>query len=96
MVTANSWSKAGTRWTTLLVEYALDRYHRRHLRVPTSAELRAGVADLPSYSTIRRLYGCASRMYAEHGYRVRTAGGQPGRRLTLERDERGRFLPAQR
>jgi len=88
-----NWSNAGGRWSKELVEYALDRYHRRHLRTPTVRELRAGVAELPSHATIRRMYGSASRMYEEHGYRVRPRGGQPGRRTTLDRDSGGRFLP---
>ncbi len=88
-----NWSNAGGRWTKELVAYALDRYHCRHLRTPTVRELRAGVAELPSHATIRRMYGSASRMYEEHGYRVRARGGQPGRRTTLARDSFGRFLP---
>jgi hypothetical protein len=88
-----SWSNAGSRWSKELVAYALDCYHRRHLRVPTVRELRAGVEGLPSHATIRRMYGCVSVMYDEHGYRVRQRGGQPGRRTHLARDQRGRFLP---
>jgi hypothetical protein len=91
-----TWSNAGSRWSKELVAYALDRYHRRHLRTPTVRELRAGVAELPSHATIRRMYGSASRMYEEHGYRVRQSGGQPGRRTTLDRDPFGRFLPRNR
>jgi len=75
------------------VAYALDVFHRRHLRTPTVQELRHGVDGLPSHATIRRMYGCAGRMYRTHGYRVRAAGGQPGHHTTLERDARGRFLP---
>jgi hypothetical protein len=88
-----TWSNAGGRWSKELVAYALDRYHRRNLRTPTVRELRAGVAELPSHATIRRMYGSASRMYEEHGYRVRKRGGQPGRRTTLARDSFGRFVP---
>ena len=87
------WSKAGGRWTPELVGYALDVYHRRHLRTPTVRELRAGVPGLPSHSTIRRLYGNVSTMLRAHGYRVRPHGGQPGHACwaTL-RDERGLFV----
>jgi hypothetical protein len=87
------WSKAGGPWTHELVGYALDVFHRRHLRTPTVRELRAGVAGLPSHSTIRRLYGNASSMLRAHGYRVRPHGGQPGHACwaTL-RDERGLFV----
>jgi hypothetical protein len=31
-------------------------------------------------------------MYQSHGYSVRSRGGQPGRRTTLERDALGRFV----
>lgn len=86
-------SKIGARWTHELVAYGLDRFHRQHLRTPTVSELRAGIDDLPSYATVRRLYGSAGRMFRRHGYRVRKVGAQPGRPCDLEKDERGRFLP---
>ena len=41
----DGWSKAGGRWTHELVGYALDRFHRLHLRTPPVRELRAGVDD---------------------------------------------------
>jgi hypothetical protein len=86
------WSKAGARWTHELVAYALDRFHRLNLRTPTQREIRSGVDELPSYATIRRLYGGAGAMLAYHGYRVRPRGAQPGHRCVLPRDERGWFL----
>jgi 2-phospho-L-lactate guanylyltransferase (CobY/MobA/RfbA family) len=86
-------SKAGTAWTHELVAYALERFHSRQLRTPTLRELRAGLDDLPSYSTIKRMYGSAGTMLAFHGYRVRAAGGQRGRVCTLDRDAAGLFLP---
>jgi hypothetical protein len=89
-----TWSKAGGAWDDRLISYALDRFHRRHLRTPTLAELRAGVDDLPSYATIRRRYGSAGAMLRAHGYRVRSPGGQPGRTFVPPRDQRGRFAPA--
>jgi hypothetical protein len=94
IVRCRPWSKAGGRWTHELVGYALDVFHRRHLRTPTVRELRAGVEGLPSHSTIRRLYGNASTMLQAHGYRVRRHGGQPGHPCWAQvRDARGMFLP---
>ncbi len=94
IVRLRPWSRAGGRWTHELVGYALDVFHRRHLRTPTVRELRAGVDGLPSHSTIRRLYGNASTMLRAHGYRVRRHGGQPGHPCWAQvRDERGMFLP---
>ena len=90
------WSNAGTRWSHELVAYALDRYHRRYLRIPTVRELRAGIDGLPSHATIRRMYGCVSVMYRTHGYKVRSRGGQPGRTTTAHRDTRGRFASRER
>jgi hypothetical protein len=86
------WSKAGSTWDETLIAYALDRFHRRHLRTPTIDELRRGVADMPSYATIRRRYGSAGAMLRAHGYRVRQRGGQPGRQFVPERDTTGRFV----
>jgi hypothetical protein len=91
------WSKAGGEWTHELVGYALDRYHRRHLRTPTKRELTAGIDDLPSIATIKRLYGNTSTMLRQHGYRPRPSGAQLGSEMyrRLERDRQGRFLPRQ-
>lgn len=86
-------SKIGSWWTPELVAYALDRFHRQHLRTPTAQEFRAGLDDLPSLATIRRLYGNIGNMLRHHGYRVRSRGGQPGRLCGLERDAKGLFLP---
>jgi hypothetical protein len=86
-------SKIGTRWTHELVAYALERFHRRNLRTPTLRELRATNDELPSYATVRRLYGSAGSMLRFHGYRVRQRGAQPGGECSLERDARGWFLP---
>jgi hypothetical protein len=91
---SRSWSKAGTRWDHTLIGYALDRFHRRHLRTPTLDELRMGVPDMPSYATIRRRYGSAGAMLRAHGYRVRPRGGQRGRRFVPARDALGRFRPS--
>jgi hypothetical protein len=89
-----AWSRAGTRWTDDLVAYALDRFHARHLRTPTLRELRAGTDDLPSYATIKRMYGTAAQMLRRHGYRPRRPGAQHGTSLRVKgRDTRGRFLP---
>lgn len=86
-------SKIGSWWTHELVGYALDNFHRKHLRTPTVRELRGGIEELPSFATICLLYGSVGRMLRFHGYRVRARGGQPGRPCNLERDARGRFLP---
>lgn len=86
-------SKIGAQWTDDLVRYALERFHRRHLRTPTLREVRAGIDDLPSYATIRRRYGSYGAMLRTHGYLVRPRGGQHGRTCNLLRDEHGLFLP---
>jgi hypothetical protein len=70
------WSKAGGAWSPELVAYALDLFHRRHLRTPTVQELRRGVDGLPSHPTIRRMYGSVTKMYVRHGYQPRSPGGQ--------------------
>jgi hypothetical protein len=88
------WSKAGGRWTDELVAYALDRFHRRHLRTPTLRELRAGIDDLPSHGTVKSLYGTFTAMVSRHGYEPRRPGAQHGKarnHLLVHRDAHGRF-----
>lgn len=70
-------SKIGCWWTHELVGYALDRYHRRHLRIPTVREVRLGIDELPSYATVCKMYGSFGRMLRHHGYRVRARGRSP-------------------
>ena len=98
-VRREGWSKAGGRWTHELVGYALDHFHRLHLRTPTVRKLRAGVDGMPSFATIVRLYGTTSAMFLRHGYRPRRHGAQ-GRsarnHLLMERDAAGRFAGRRR
>lgn len=84
----------GTVWTHALVEYGLDRFHRRHLRTPTQREIRAGLEDVPSLATVWRMYGSVGRMLEAHGYRPRTVGGTPGLPCVRgrRRDASGRFV----
>jgi hypothetical protein len=86
-----AWSKCGSRWTHELIAYALDQFHKQHLRTPTVAELRSATAGLPSHPTVRRMYGCAGNMYRAHGYLARPAGGQLDVDYHDLRDEYGRF-----
>ncbi len=72
-------SKIGYWWTHELVAYGLDRYHRKNLRTPTASEIRAGIPELPSYSTICKMYGSSGKMLRYHGYRVRPRGRQSRR-----------------
>jgi hypothetical protein len=89
------WSNAGSRWTHELVAYALDLYHRRHLRTPTVRELKEGVEGLPSHATIVRMYGNVTTMFRRHGYKTRERGGQPGHPCWTElRNDRGHFIAA--
>lgn len=93
---AKAWSNAGGPWTDELVAYALNAFHRRHLRTPTVDEIRRGIDQLPSHATVRRMYGGVGLMYRRHGYLVRSRGGQPGRNVPMVRDALGRFVPASR
>jgi hypothetical protein len=89
---AHGRSKCGFRWTEESIAYGLNRFHCHHLRTPTLKEIRTGIDDLPSYSTIQRTYGSMGNMLRRHGYRARTPGGQPGRTVMPRRSENGRFM----
>jgi hypothetical protein len=57
-------------------------------------ELRTGIDNLPSFATIKRMYGNAGRMFETHGYRRRSPGAQPGTTDRIYgRDTKGRFVP---
>jgi hypothetical protein len=62
------------QWDRATVLYALELWHRRHLRPPAAWEwARAGI-DHPSRSTVARLFGSWNRGLRAAGFRVRGGG----------------------
>jgi Homing endonuclease associated repeat len=60
------------------MSYALDLFHRRHLRAPRAKEWQRASDDNPSCRTIQARYGSWNAFLEACGYRSRRPGGQPG------------------
>jgi len=88
----NAGPRQGFRWTPELIVYAIELWHRQHLRIPTTDEWdRAGV-NHPSRVTVIRRFGSWNEAMAAAGFRAR----RPGQRRTPSVRERcpvtGRFV----
>lgn len=68
--------RSGFRWTKENIVYAIDLWHRRHLRPPTAREWKSAGDDHPSAPTVRRVFGTWNRAIRASGFR--SVG--PGRR----------------
>jgi hypothetical protein len=84
--------RRGLRWTPELIVYAIELWHRQHLRLPTTDEWdRAGV-NHPSRVTVIRRFGSWNAGMAAAGFRPRP----PGHRRTPSVRRRcpvtGRFI----
>jgi hypothetical protein len=89
--------KAGPRhgfmWNRQTIVYAIDLWHRRHLRTPTVAEWEAAGANHPCRQTVQRVFGSWNAAIQAAGFRPRQRGRtrDPWQRRRCA--ETGRWLP---
>lgn len=57
-----------------MIVYALDLWHKQHLRIPTAADWANAAEDHPSYITVRRRFGSWNNAITAAGYRARSPG----------------------
>jgi hypothetical protein len=73
--------RVGFRWTRENIAYAIDLWHRTHLRAPTALDWQLAGEDHPSTSNIRRVFGSWNAAMRAAGF---TAVKPGGRRLRTE------------
>jgi Homing endonuclease associated repeat len=66
--------REGFRWSDELIVYAIDLWHRRHLRIPTVKEWERAGPDHPSRQTVQRTFGSWSAAIRAAGFRPRRQG----------------------
>jgi hypothetical protein len=70
----NSGPRQGFRWTEELIVYAIDLWHRSHLRTPTVEEWETAGDNHPSRATVQRRFGSWSAAMRAAGFRPRSQG----------------------
>ena len=66
--------REGFRWTRESIVYAIELWHRKHLRIPTTDEWDAAGPDHPSRVTVIRRFGSWNAAMAAAGFRPRRPG----------------------
>lgn len=79
--------REGFRWTRESIIYAIELWHRKHLRIPTTDEWDAAGPDHPSRVTVIRRFGSWNAAMEAAGFRPR----RPGERMrtSLRTSRRG-------
>jgi hypothetical protein len=72
--------QAGLRWSPELIAYAIDLWHRKHLRLPTTDEWERAGENHPARKTVQRVCGSWSRAMEIAGF----VPGRPGANMRWE------------
>jgi len=84
--------RAGFRWDRQTVVYAIDLWHRAHLRTPTRKEWTNAADDHPSYDTVRRIFGSWSAAIRAAGFLPRKPGHRRVHAVRRRSPVTGRFV----
>jgi hypothetical protein len=86
--------REGFRWDRETIVYAIDLWHRAHLKTPTVAEWETAGREHPCRHTVQRVFGSWSAAMRAAGFKPRRRG-EPKDTWTRRRcPETGRWLPA--
>jgi hypothetical protein len=83
----------GFMWNRQTIVYAIDLWHRRHLRTPTVAEWEAAGANHPCRQTVQRVFGSWNAAIQAAGFRPRPRGRTRDLWQRRRCAETGRWLP---
>ena len=71
--------REGFRWTRETIAYAIDLWHREHLRTPTVNEWEAAAQNHPCRQTVIRVFGSWSAAMKASGFRPEGAASRVNR-----------------
>jgi Homing endonuclease associated repeat len=66
--------RPGFEWDRQTIVYAIDLWHRRHLKTPTVADWESAGEDHPCRQTVQRVFGSWSAAMRAAGFRPRRRG----------------------
>jgi Homing endonuclease associated repeat len=89
----NPGPRQGFRWTPELILYAIELWHRQHLRIPTTDEWDRAGANNPSRVTVIRTFGSWNAAMAAAGFRPRGPGQRRAPSVRARCAVTGRFIP---
>jgi hypothetical protein len=85
--------REGFRWDRSTIVYAIELWHRRHLKTPTKAEWETAGVEHPCRLTVQRVFGSWNNAIREAGFKPRRRGEQKNPLTRRRCPETGRFLP---
>jgi hypothetical protein len=86
--------RRGFRWTPELILYAIELWHRQHLRIPTTDEWDRADANHPSRVTVIRRFGSWNAAMRAAGFRPRGPGQRRTPSVRARCETTGRFIAA--
>jgi hypothetical protein len=78
-----------------LILYAIELWHRQHLRIPTTDEWDRAGPNHPSRVTVMRRFGSWNAAMAAAGFRPRGPGRRRTPSVRVRCPDTGRFVAAQ-
>lgn len=84
--------RPGFRWSRQSIVYAIDLWHRRHLRAPALREWATAGHDHPSYATVMRHFGSWNAAIRAAGLKPRQPGDVRNRTPRRRCPRTGRFV----
>jgi hypothetical protein len=88
----NPGPRQGFRWTPELIVYAIELWHRQHLRIPTTDEWDRAGPNHPSRVTVIRRFGSWNAAMAAAGFRPRVPGQRRSPSVRARCAVTGRFI----
>jgi hypothetical protein len=83
----------GFTWDRQTILYAIDLWHKRHLKTPTVAEWEAAGSDHPCRQTVQRTFGSWNAAMRAAGFRARPRGRPRNPWHRNRCSQTGRWLP---